>query len=124
MALVANATKLSMDATKRPSGYVDPGGSNLASSQPTYQNLSLSIAKATVENATKATTFLNIRTDATIGIEKQIADLLTNDMDITQTITYNIDWKNITNNQIFPSEFYSDVAAVYIATVDVYIVVT
>ena len=124
MALVQNATKISLDSTKKPAGFTDPGGSNLASLQPTYQNLSLSIAKTTVEDAAKATTFDNIRTDAVVGIEKQIADILTNDMDITQTITYNIDWKNINNNQIFPSEFYSNVAPVYIATVDVFIVVS
>ena len=122
MALAAQATKISLDATKIPSGFTDPGGSNLSSSQPSYENLSLSIAKATVEDATKATTFDQIRDDVAIGIEKQVADILTNDMDVAvATITYNIDWKDIRNNQIFPEEFYSDVAAVYIATVDVYI---
>lgn len=124
MALAAQSTKISLDATKLPSGYTDPGGSNLAGSQPTYENLALSVLKATVENATKSTTFDQIRTDAAIGIEKQIADLLTNDMDVTNTVTYNIDWKNIRNNQIPTEEFYSDVAPVYIATVDVYINVT
>lgn len=124
MALVKNATKISLDATKKPSGFTDPGGSNLSSSQPTYENLSLSIAKTTVEDASKSTTFDSILDDVAIGIEKQVADILTNDMDVTQTITYNIDWKNIRNNQIFPEEFYSNVAAVYIATVDVYINVT
>ncbi|MCK5613614.1 hypothetical protein KAR91_67720, partial [Candidatus Pacearchaeota archaeon] len=94
MALAAQATKISLDSTKKPSGFTDPGGTNLSSSAPTYSDLSLSILKSTVEDATKATTFDNIRTDGTIGIEKQVADLLTNDMDITQTITYNIDWKD------------------------------
>ena len=121
MALAAQATKISLDATKTPSGFTDPGGSNLSSSQPTYENLSLSVLKATVEDSTKATTFDQIRTDATIGIEKQVADLLTNDMDVTATITYNIDWKDIRNNQIFTEEFYSDVANSFVAIVDVYI---
>ena len=121
MALAAQATKISLDTTKTPSGFTDPGGSNLSNSAPTYTNLSLSVLKATVENSTKATTFDNIRDDVTIGIEKQVTDLLTNDMDITATITYNIDWKDIRNNQIFTEEFYSDVAASYVAIVDVYI---
>ena len=121
MALSAQATKLSMHATKRPTGYTDPGGSNLSSSQPTYENLELSITKSVVENASKATTFDNIRTDAAVGIEKQIADLLTNDMDVTQTITYNIDWKDIRNNFTFPEDFYGNAVAVYYAIVDVYI---
>lgn len=121
MALVKNNTKISLDSTKKPDGFTDPGGSNLASSEPTYTNIAISVLKATVENATKSTTFDNILTDVVVGIEKQIADLLTNDMDITQTITYNIDWKNIKNNQDFSNEFYSDVANSYVATVDVYI---
>lgn len=121
MALSAQLTKLSMHATKRPSGYTDPGGSNLSSSQPTYANLQLSVTKSVVENASKATTFDNIRTDAAVGIEKQIADLLTNDMDVTQTITYNIDWKDIKNNFTFAEDFYGNAVAVYYAIVDVYI---
>lgn len=124
MALAAQNTKISVDSTKKPSGITDPGGVNLSNSEPTYTDLAISVTKATVENATKATTFDNIRDDVAVGIEKQIADLLTNDMDVTQTITYNIDWKDIRNNQIFPEEFYSDVAAVYICIVDVYINVT
>lgn len=124
MALVANATKISLNSSKVPSGATDPGGSNLSSSQPTYENLALNVAKATVENATKSTTFDNIRTDATIGIEKQVADLLTNDMDVTNTVNYNIDWKNIESNLEFSKEFYTDTATQYICTVDVYVVVS
>lgn len=122
MALAANATKISLDSTKTPAGFTDPGGVNLSSSEPKYLNLALSVLKATVEDATKATTFDNIRTDAVVGIEKQIADKLGLEMDdVANTITYNIDWKDIRNNQIFTEEFYSNVAPVYIATVDVYI---
>ena len=125
MALAAQATKISVDTTKKPSGFTDPGGSNLSSPQPSYLNLALSVLKATVENATKATTFDNIRDDAAIGIEKQIADLLTNDMDVAvATITYNIDWKDIRSNFTFPEDFYSDTAVSFVAIVDVYIIVT
>ncbi|MCK5613024.1 hypothetical protein KAR91_64725 [Candidatus Pacearchaeota archaeon] len=122
MALVANATKISLDSTKLPSGYTDPGGSNLSSSQPSYENLALSVLKATVENATKATTFDNIRDDAAIGIEKQVADrLAADDIGSVATATYNIDWKEIRNNQIFAEDFYNDTAVSYICIVDVYI---
>ena len=122
MALAAQATKISLDSTKKPSGFTDPGGTNLSSSAPTYSNVAISVLKATVENATKSTTFDSIRTDGAVGIEFQIAALLTNDMDVAvATITYNIDWKDIRNNQIYSEEFYSDVANSYIAIVDVYI---
>lgn len=125
MALAAQATKISLNKTKLPTGYTDPGGSNLSNATPNYKDLVLTVAKATVENANKATTFDNIRTDATIGIEKQVADLLANDFDDTaNTITYNIDWKNIESNMEFAREFYTNVAAQYICTVDVYVVVS
>lgn len=124
MALVKNATKISLDATKKPAGFTDPGGTNLASEQPIYKNIALTVLKSAVEDASKSTTFDDILADAVVGIEKQVSDILTNDMDITKTITYNIDWKDIRNNQIFPEEFYSNVVVNYITTVDVYIVVS
>ncbi len=110
-----------MHSTKRPTGYTDPGGSNLSNSQPTYENLELSVTKSVVENASKATTFDNIRTDAAVGIEKQVEDLLTNDMDVAQTITYNIDWKDVKTNFTFAEDFYGNAVAVYKCIVDVYI---
>lgn len=122
MALVANATKISIDSSQIPSGYADPGGLNLSSSQPTYANLSLSVLKATVESAVKATTFDNIRTDAVIGIEKQVLDLIGANIENTaQTVNYNIDWKSIDNNQAIPNEFYTNVANSYVCVVDVYV---
>jgi len=122
MALVAQSTKISVPTSQRPSGYTDSGGTNLSGSQPKYEGLVLTILKATVENATEATTFNNIRTNATIGIEKQIADKLGLEMDdAANTITYNIDWKAIRNNQGVSQEFFTNVAASYYAIVDVYI---
>ena len=122
MAFDPQLTKISVNATKRPAGYIDPGGAHLASSQPTYQNLKLSILRSTVQNASKATTFNNIRTDAAIGIEKQIADKLAAEMDATTlTITYNIDWKDISNNREFATDFYGTAVEVYYAIVDVYV---
>jgi hypothetical protein len=122
MALSKQTTKVSMDASKIPDGATVPTGTNLSNSQPTYQNLALTITKANVENATKSTTWNNILTDATYGIEKLVADKLGAEMDdAAKTITYNIDWKDITNNQKFNTEFYTNTAEAYICTVDVYI---
>lgn len=121
MALAAQTTKISVNTNKKPSGFTDPGGANLTSTQPAYTNLVLSVTKSVVEDASKATTFDQIRTDAAVGIEKQVADVLTNDMDVTATITYNIDWKDVSNNFTFSEDFYGNAVAVYYATVDVYI---
>jgi len=122
MAFDPQLTKISVHASKRPTGITDPGGANLSSSQPTYQNLKLSILRATVENASKATTFDQIRTNATIGIEKQIVDKLAAEMDASvNTVTYNIDWKDILTNRTFPEDFYGVGVEVYYAIVDVYV---
>jgi len=125
MALSAQLTKISLDSTKKPSGYTDPGGANLLSSQPTYSNLALTVTRSTVENASKSTTFDNIRTDAVVGIEKQIADKLGAEMDdAANTITYNIDWKDIRTNRTFSADFYGNAVEVYVAVVDVYVVIS
>ena len=125
MALVANATKISIPTSAIPSGFTDSAGTNLASSQPTYSNLKLSVLKATVENAVKATTFDNIRLEATVGIEKQIADKLGLEMDDTaNTVTYNIDWKAVRTNQVLSEDLYNDTAESYVCTVDVYQVIS
>jgi hypothetical protein len=122
MAFAPQLTKISVNASKRPTGITDPGGANLASSQPTYQNLKLSILRSTVQNASKALTFDHIRTDAAIGIEKQIVDKLASEIDASvNTVTYNIDWKDILNNRTFNADFYGTGVEVYYAIVDVYV---
>ena len=125
MALVKNATKISLDKSFLPNGYTDPGGVNLTSSQPTYSNLRIDVPKATVETAVKADTFDAILSNVTVGIEKQVADrLAADDIGSTATATYNIDWKAIRNNQPVAEEFYTDTALNYVCTVDVYVVIS
>jgi hypothetical protein len=122
MAFVVNPMKISVHASKRPDAITDTGGSNLTSSQPTYQNLQLSVLRATVQNASKALTFDAIRTNATIGISKQILDKLALEIDASAlTVTYNIDWKDVNNNRTFSGDFYGTAVEVYICTVDVYV---
>ena len=122
MAFDPQLTKISVNASKRPTGYTDPGGANLSSSQPTYSNLKLLILRSTVQNASKAITFNQIRTDAAIGIEKQVADKLAAELDASvNTVTYNIDWKDISNNREFATDFYGAAVEVYYAIVDVYV---
>ena len=125
MALVKNPTKISLDSSLLPTGYTDPGGENLAGAQPTYQNLRINIDKSTVENAAKATTFDNILSDAVVGIEAQVANILSgDDIGSIATANYNIDWKQLRNNQPVVEQFYTDAAVEYVATVDVYVVIS
>lgn len=125
MALVANPTKISIDSSKLPTGYTNPGGENLSGSQPSYSNLRINVDKATVENAVKATTFDNIRTDAVVGVEAQVATILAgDDIGTVATANYNIDMKEIRNNQPIVEEFYTDTTVDYVVTVDVYVVIS
>jgi len=118
MALAAQLTKISLPDVYKPTGYTDTAGANLSSSQPTYENLAITTVKSTVEDATKATTFDDLRAD----IESQVATLLGGDFDdAVKTVTYNIDWKAVRNNQIIQHEFYSNVANSFVSTIDIYV---
>lgn len=111
----------------KPSGYTDPTVTTFEDG--TYaRTVELSIAKATVENATRATTLNQIRTDVTVGIDKQISDILTNDYDVTNTVEAYGDLKalrsNIPPNGGTDSEFLTDTAVAYVAVVDIYVKVS
>ena len=85
-----------------------------------YQSdvIELSILKATVENATEATTLTNIIEDATIGIDKQVSDLIA--ARSTDGVTIYTELLVLTTNLIFNEDLYKDVAPSYKATVKYY----
>ena len=121
MALVANNTKISIPTGKLPAGYTDTAGVNLASSQPSYSDEAFTVAKSTVEAAVKVTTFDALR----VALEALVAARLTaDDIGTVKTANYNIDWKQIEDNQQFVNDFYNDTVQNYICTVDIYIVLS
>ena len=118
----AHPTKISVDPTKRPMDYKIFEVKNL-SNIPKIENLVLSITKSIVANENKYATFDNIIKDEIVGIEKQVSDILKAEYDIpNQLIHYNIDFKDIKDNQHFTTDFYNNKPFVYLAIVDVYIV--
>jgi hypothetical protein len=78
MAIVDKGIKIELSEAIIPDDYTAPEYVEVSDYEykRTYQ---LSVLKATVENATKATTFGNIIDNATIGILKQILDVITDD---------------------------------------------
>lgn len=125
MALVKNDTKVSIHKSKIPTGVTLPAGTNLSSSQPTYKDVRINVDKATVENTDKAVTFDNILTDAVVGVEAQVATLLAgDDIGSTATANYNVDWKDVRNNQPISEDFYNDNSVDYVCTVDIYVVIS
>ena len=118
----AHPTKISVDPTKRPLDFSSFAVNNLAKI-PKIENLVLLITKSIVSNENKYVTFANILKDEIVGIEKQVSDILKAEYDIpNQLIHYNIDFKDIKDNQHFTTDFYNNKPFVYIAIVDVYIV--
>jgi len=122
MAIVNNGTKVSLDSTKLPSGYTKPTVTEI-SDYDYVSPLTLNVLKSTVENATPATTLTNIIDNATIGITKQITDILALDFLGTATVTAYTDLVNIDNN-INPTnstDFYDDTAVSYVCVVNLYV---
>ena len=91
MAIVNNGTKNSLADTHIPSGYTRPTVTTFTDQEYT-RNLELTVLKATVENATASTTMTNIINDATIGITKQIDDILASDF---TTTLHDRDWETV-----------------------------
>jgi len=124
MALTMNGVVNSLPETQLPSGYTRPTVTTFTDYTWIYR-ATLSVAKATVENATASTTMTNIIDNGTIGLDKQIDDLIENDFDTTNTVTAYADWTSLTSNQTpetgggsnwldTTAEAYSCVVTIYI----------
>jgi len=91
------------------------------------RDITISVLKATVENADKGVTFDNVIDEATIGIKKQVSDIMGADYDdVAKTVTYYTEYKRVNNNMVanLTSEFYSNVANSYTCTLTVFIKTT
>lgn len=118
MANTNAGTKVSLDSSKLPSGYTVP--TSPAFTNYTYESktIELSVLKATVETAVPATTLTAIIENVTIGLEKQVDDLIA--ADSTDGVTCYVDLLDIKTNLTFSSDFYKNVAPSYLCTVKYY----
>lgn len=98
MALTFRGTINSLKSGQLPTGYVRP--TVVKTTAPNFEfERTLTILKATVENATKSTTMTNIIGNATIGIDKQISDEIGNFFDDgLKTIEAHAELVSITHN--------------------------
>ena len=131
MAVVSKGTKISLaPSVKIPDGFTPPNYDDFSDYRYQMVEMVLDIPKATVENADPATTLLNIIQDGTVGIEKQVSDILTTDYDGVNnpnTIDFWVHLTRLISNQEpsdKTSDFYANAAVVYQATVRVYIKAT
>lgn len=104
MAITFNGLKNNLNDNQIPAGYVKPSVVDFADFE--YKStLNLTVLKSTVENANPATTMYNILNDATIGLTKQITDILAADYLATATVDAYAELIYLSNNYAKISEF-------------------
>jgi len=103
-------TQVSLPTSKIPSGYavVDVA---FTDKEYTSEVLELSVLKSTVENADSGITLLNIIGEATVGINKQVTDLVA--ARLTDGVTIYTNLLDIKTNLGFSSDFYKNVVPSY-----------
>jgi hypothetical protein len=123
MAISNLGTINNLPASKKPSGYVDPIVATFTDWQYRYV-LTLNVLKATVENGTAATTLANIIANATVGINKQIVDIVAADFLATATVTTYAELYDL-NTNYFPQEvdnvYLTSTAPSYVCKVILYV---
>ena len=87
MAITANGVVNALADSALPSGYTRPNITTFADHEWTRE-LTLNVLKATVENATEATTMTGILTNVTVGLTKQITDIVAADFLTTPAVTW------------------------------------
>lgn len=123
MALTHNGTVVQLPTSRVPSGYTLPTVATFTDYEYESTERTLSVLKSTVENSDKATTLQNIIDNATIGIDKQIEDLISAEFDVTNTVTSYAVLTGIDSNQAASgsNDFYTDTAMSYSCTVRFYV---
>jgi hypothetical protein len=122
MAITNNGTKVTVPADKLPSGYTLPTVTTFTDYEY-YRTATLTVDRATVYSATKTTTMANILADASIGVTKQVTDLVTADFIGSQTVTIYTDLYDIdTNLNVSQTgDFYSNVVDKFVCHVRIYV---
>lgn len=123
MAITNGGTKNSLSSTQKPSGYSDPTPTTFTDYEY-IKDVELSVLKATVENASAATTMAAIISDGTIGISKQALDIVTADFIAASTVDFYTDWIGISHNLASLSgdgTYLKATAMSYLCTVRIYI---
>lgn len=122
MAITNNGTKVSIGADKLPSGYTKPTVTEFTDHEY-IRTETLTVDRATVYSATKTTTMANILANASIGVTKQVTDLVTADFDATNTITIFSDLYDIdTNLKVSQSgDFYGNSDDDFVCYVKIYV---
>ena len=124
MAITNNGAKNNLPAGQIPSGHTRNTTTEFTDWEY-KRTLTLSVAKVTVDEATTTATMSAIIDNATIGIDKQITDIVAATFVASQTVTTWADFKALTTNISDTSSgsgtWLKSTAEAYICTVDLYI---
>ena len=123
MALTNAGTLVQLPSSRIPSGYTLPTVSSFTDWEYESSERTLTVLKSTVQNSDRATTLANILANATIGINKQVSDLVTAEFDVTNTVTCYAVLTGIDSNVAASgsNDFYTDTAMSYSCTVKFYV---
>jgi hypothetical protein len=123
MALTHNGTVVQIPTSRVPSDYTLPTVSTFTDHEYVSSERTLTVLKATVEDSDRATTLQNIIDNASIGLDKQIEDLISAEFDVTNTVESYAVWTGIDSNQAASgsNDFLTDTAMSYSCTVKFYV---
>lgn len=123
MAITNNGTVNSLSAGKVPTDYAVADASSFSDYMYVY-TVTLSVLKATVDVSDPSTTMQAIIEDVTVGIDKQVDDILAADFIASRTVTAYTDWLDVTTNMTAVTRtdpFLTDAVTNYLCSVKIYI---
>ena len=124
MAITNNGTQNSLPTGQIPAGHTRATTTTFDDWEY-KRNLTLSVAKATVDEATSDATMTAIFDNGTIGLDKQILDIVAATFVATQTVTTYATLTglstNISNNSSGEGDWLKTTAEAYECTVELFI---
>ena len=125
MAITNNGVKNSLPAAQIPSSGYTRNAPTEFTDWEYKRTLTLSVLKATVDEATSGATMTAIFDNVTIGLDKQVVDIVAADYLATATVTTWADCTALTTNNAVTTSgdgtWLKDTAASYVATVILYV---
>ena len=113
----------SIPSAQKPSDYTDPTVTTFTDYKYVY-TIVMDVLKVTVDESDPATTMTAIIENVTIGIEKQVDDILAEDFLATRTVTAYSDWTGFSTNmspELATDDILTDAVTNYNCTVKIYI---
>lgn len=123
MALTHNGTVVQLPSSRTPSDFTAASITTFTDYEYESTERTLSVLKSTVEDSDRSTTLQNIIDNGTIGIDKQVEDLISAEFDVTNTVTSYAVLTMIDSNVAASgtNDFLTDTAMSYTCTVKFYV---